>query len=566
MNIVERPCPPAALAALGAAGVDPVIARLLAARGVSSSDELRPQLAGLLPPGGLRGLAEGAALLADAIERREPMLIVADYDCDGATACAVMMRGLAMFGARVDYLVPNRFEHGYGLTEAIVELACRHPRLGKPAIIVTVDNGIASVAGIARAAALGIRVLVTDHHLPGAELPAAAAIVNPNQPGCGFASKHLAGVGAAFYLLLGLRTELRSRGRFAGAQEPPLQTLLDLVALGTVADLVKLDSNNRILVAAGLKRIRAGRACEGVRALLAVAGRESGRLGTADLGFAVGPRINAAGRLSDISLGIECLLTDDPARAFELARLLDGINRERRDREARMRADAMLDVAGFDHGNRWSAVVHRPDWHEGVVGLVASRLKDHLHRPVFAFAPSTGMPGELRGSGRSIPGIHLRDTLDLVTKREPGLIPRYGGHAMAAGLSLPADRLPVFEAALEAAVRELADADCFRPHLLTDGPLPAERMSLALVEQLEALVWGQGFPEPVFSDLFEVRAQRLVKERHLRLTLGCGNRTLGAIWFDRIEPLPPRCRLAYRLARDDYGSPPTVQLMIMGGG
>ena len=561
MKIVEREVPARARDALVAAGVHPVLARLLAARGVGDAAELDDDLGRLLPPAGLLGADRAARRLADAIERGERVLVVADYDCDGATACAVAVRGLRAMGASVDFLVPNRFEHGYGLTPAIVDLACAHPRLPDPRLIVTVDNGIASLEGVARANALGIDVLVTDHHLPGERLPAAAVIVDPSQPGCGFASKHLAGVGVMFYVLLALRAELRARGRFAQAREPALQGLLDLVALGTVADLVRLDRNNRLLVAAGLRRIRAGRACEGVGALLAVAGRDARLASCADLGFAVGPRINAAGRLQDIALGIECLLTDDPGRATALATRLDAINRERREIEGEMREQALADVGAPAPGQR-ALVVWRDGWHEGVVGLIASRLKDRHHRPTVAFAPSAADAGVLRGSGRSIAGVHLRDTLDLVSKRHPDMIERFGGHAMAAGLTLRAHALEAFAIAFEQAVAESADAACFAPALHADGALEAHELELSLVDALERGVWGQGFPAPVFCDEVEVLSQRLVKDRHTRLSLRVRGRAVAAIAFGRAEPLPARARIAYRISRNDWNGLSELQLLV----
>ncbi|GAA4404092.1 single-stranded-DNA-specific exonuclease RecJ [Quisquiliibacterium transsilvanicum] len=560
-EIVARPVPEAARSALERAGVHPVLARLYAARGVDDSALLDPDLRGLLAPDGLRDIELAARLLAEAIDAGRPILIVADYDCDGATACAVAVRGLRMMGARVDYLVPNRFEHGYGLGPAIVELACAHPRLGRPALIVTVDNGIASVEGVARARELGIEVLVTDHHLPGERLPDAAAIVDPNRADCGFASKHLAGVGVMFYVLLALRARLRGMSRFAAGAEPPLQALLDLVALGTVADLVRLDRNNRLLVGAGLRRIRAGQACPGLLALFQAAGRATRTAGCGDLGFAIGPRINAAGRLEDITIGIECLLADDPERAAALAARLDAINRERRGIESDMREQAIADVGAPPPLQR-TLVVCRDGWHEGVVGLVASRLKEIHHRPTVAFAPASGEPGMLRGSGRSIPGVHLRDTLDLVSKRHPDMIPRFGGHAMAAGLSLPAGALAAFAEAFEQAILESADPACFERSLLTDGPLAPAELGLELAEAIDRGVWGQGFPAPLFSDVVEVAGQRLVKDRHLKLDLRLAGRRIDAIAFGRTDPLPRRARIAYRLERNDYRGVAELQLVV----
>jgi single-stranded-DNA-specific exonuclease len=558
--IEVRPVPRPAYTRLVDSGLSPVLARLLAARGIAAPEEIAEGLDRLLPPDAMKGLAEAARLLADAIGRDETFCIVADYDCDGATACAVAVRGLRMLGARVDFLVPNRFEHGYGLGEPVVALAARHPRLGLPDWLITVDSGIASVDGVRAARAAGMRVVVTDHHLPGPELPEADAIVDPNQPGCGFASKHLAGVGVMFYLLIALRAEMRRRG-VAAAENAPLQNLLDLVALGTVADLVKLDRNNRLLVAAGLRRIRAGRACAGIRALLSVAGRDARRTVGTDLGFALGPRINAAGRLADASLGIECLLADDETRADALARELDAMNRERRKIEATMRDEAMADLDALPEGGL-GVVVFREGWHEGVVGLVASRVKERRHRPAIAFAPSSADPAVLRGSGRSIPGVHLRDVLDLVDKREPGLLLRFGGHAMAAGLSMRADGVARLAAAFEAALAALADPACFARVLSTDGGLDPQDIDLELLETLEAQVWGQGFPEPLFSDRFVVERQAIVGERHLKLALRLGARRLDAIAFGRTEPVPAQALLAYRLLRDDWQGRARVQLVI----
>ena len=560
-TLLERPVPEDAQRALCAAGVHPVLARVFAARGVQTPDALDTGLRGLLAPDGLRDIEAAARLLADAIDTQAPILVVADYDCDGATACAVAVRGLRMMGARVDYLVPNRFEHGYGLGPAIVDLARTHPRLGPPRLIVTVDNGIASVEGVDHARRLGIDVLVTDHHLPGDTLPQAAAIVDPNRGDCGFQSKHLAGVGVMFYVLLALRAQLRAQGRFAAGGEPPLQRLLDLVALGTVADLVRLDRNNRLLVGAGLKRIRAGQACPGIQALFAAAGRDARSAGCGDLGFALGPRINAAGRLSDITVGIECLLNDDPEQAATLAAQLDGINRERRAIEADMREQALAD-AGTPDPDRRTLVVCRDGWHEGVIGLVASRLKELHHRPTIAFASASGEAGVLRGSGRSIPGVHLRDTLDLVSKRHPTMIARFGGHAMAAGLSLRAEALADFTEAFEQAIAESADPACFERNLLTDGPLAPEDFVLELAEAIDRGVWGQGFPAPLFSDVFEVTGQRLLKERHLKLELRRAGQRLSAIAFGRTEPLPPRARIAYRLERNEFRGLVELQLVV----
>lgn len=543
---------------LAARGTHPVLSRLLASRGATSVAELDTALAGLAPPGQLADGERAARLLADAIERRERICVIADYDCDGATACAVAVRGLRRLGAVVDYLVPNRFVHGYGLSPALVELAREHPRLGPADWLVTVDNGIASIDGVAAAHHAGMKVIVTDHHLPGNALPAAEAIVNPNRADCPFPSKHLAGVGVMFHLLALLRAEIRQRTGRAGVE---LVDLLDLVAIGTVADLVSLDANNRRLVTAGLRRIRAGRAGAGVTALLQVAGVDPQRTDARDIGFALGPRINAAGRLADISTGIECLLADDPEVAAELAARLDAINRERRRIEHDMRTQALADL-GVPDADAPALVVCRDDWHEGVVGLVAGRLKERYWRPALAFAPARGDPGMLRGSGRSIPGLHLRDVLARVESRRPGLIGRYGGHAMAVGLSLAQPRLPAFTEALHEAVGELADPRIFEQVLEHDGPLAPEDIDLGLLDAMDATVWGQGFPPPVFVNRFRIEHQRLVGNAHLKLTVSLGERRFGAIAFGHTETLGDEAVLAYRLARDTWQGRHAVQLVV----
>ena len=556
----RRDVPVAAASRLLSAGLDPVLARVLAARGIESPTELNLDLASLLPPAELLGADKAAALLADAIEGGAKLCVIGDYDCDGATACALAVRGLRMMGGRVDYLVPNRFEHGYGLSPEIVDLALDHPRLGRPDLLITVDNGITSVAGVAHANASGLSVIVTDHHLAGEELPAAAAIVNPNQPGCPFPSKNLCGAGVMFYTLLALRAELRARNAF-GAGEPPLGQLLDLVALGTVADVVRLDRNNRLLVAAGLRRIRAGRACEGIRALLRVAGRDEFRTGSTDLGFTLGPRVNAAGRLQDISLGIECLLSDDPSEAASLAAQLDRINRERRGIEQSMREQALDGLADFDPA-RLCVVAHHPDWHEGLVGLVAGRLKERLHRPVFALAPASADPTLLRGSGRSIPGVHLRDVLERVGTIAPGLLLRYGGHAMAAGLTIRASDRERFEHLLEQALADMADRAAFERELLTDGSLAEASVDLTLADILAEQIWGQGFPEPLFCDEVEVLGQRVVGGAHLKLDLRFAGRRFDAIAFQRVEALPRHAQIAYRVSRNEYQGRASVQWQV----
>ena len=566
MKIIARDIPPRAAWALEQAGLHPLLARLYAARGVHTSDELDDSLSRLLPPSGLQGVQQAAQLLADAIASDQRLCIVADYDCDGATACAVAVRGLRLLGARhVDYLVPDRVVDGYGLTPPIA----RRVKERGADLLITVDNGIASVEGVAQAKALGLAVLVTDHHLPGAELPQADAIVNPNQPGCTFQSKSIAGVGVMFYVLMQLRAELRQRGVFDAAQQPRLEPLLPLVALGTVADVVRLDTNNRRLVAQGLKRIRAGQMPPGIAALLRVAGRQAPLATTFDFGFALGPRINAAGRLADMTLGIECLLTDDAARADHLAQQLDAINRERREIEGGMREQALLlaeDLFGAQDEPPPAVSVFDPDFHEGVVGIVASRIKDKLHRPTFVFAAS-GAPGkehELKGSGRSIAGFHLRDALDLVAKRHPGVLLRFGGHAMAAGCTVPAERFADFEQALAQVAREWLDAATLTRRLETDGPLAPEWRRADLADTLQREVWGQGFAPPVFSEEVDILSQRLVGERHLSLKLRHRGEPVDGIWFGRTAPLPARALLAWRLDVNEWRGERKVQFVVEG--
>ena len=555
-RIVTRTVPVRAASMLEQAGVHPLLARLYAARGIKEKSELATRLDALLPPDQLKGAPEAATLLADAIAASKRILIVADYDCDGATACAVGLRALRQFGATVDYLVPNRFDTGYGLSPEVVRLAAPM----KPDLIVTVDNGIASGEGVAEARRLGIATLITDHHLPGPELPAADVIVNPNQPACRFPSKAMAGVGVMFYVMLALRAELRRRGAFAGRREPNLADLLDLVALGTVADVVPLDRNNRILVAQGLARMREGRLQPGIKALFAVAGRDPARAATFDLGFAIGPRINAAGRLADMSLGIEALTTDDPARALNIAQQLDAINRERRAIEADMREAAGILLDGLDADHRASLVLFDPDWHQGVIGILAGRVKEQLHRPTFAFA--RGNAGELKGSGRSIPGLHLRDALDLVAKQRPSLLKRFGGHAAAAGLTIAEDDLAEFESIFEAVARMLIGPDELTRTLATDGALEAGYRGIDTARLLAGEIWGQGFPAPLFADVFEVEQQRLLKDKHLKLTLRQGGARFDAVRFNCAEPAPARIEAAYKLDINDWNGLSSVQLLI----
>jgi single-stranded-DNA-specific exonuclease len=555
-HIAQRDSPPRTVWALQEAGVHPLLARLYAARGVRTADELDTRSAALLPPGQLKGAADAARLLADSIAANKRLLIVADYDCDGATACAVGLRGLRMMGATVDYLVPDRFKLGYGLSIEVARLAAER----NPDLVITVDNGIASNEGVAELKARGIATLITDHHLPGESLPDADVIVNPNQPGCTFPSKALAGVGVMFYVLLALRAELRQRNAFAQGVEPNLASLLDLVALGTVADVVKLDRNNRILVTQGLTRMRAGHMQAGVRALCMVAGREPARAAAFDLGFMLGPRLNAAGRLADMSLGIECLTTDDAARAMNIAQELDAINRERRVIETGMQEDAELLLDQLDAGDRASLCLFDPGWHQGVIGILAGRIREKAHRPAFAFA--RGGDGELKASGRSIPGLHLRDALDLVAKRHPGLLLRFGGHAAAAGLTLHEARLDEFIQAFETVCRELiAPADLTRT-LETDGPLESGYYSIDAARLLQQEVWGQAFPTPVFSDTFDVVQQRLLKEKHLKLRLKKGGLLFEAIQFNFSGSAPDRIHAAFRLDINEWNGNQTVQLLL----
>lgn len=540
-------------------GVHPVLARLYAARGLQDAGELSTELQALLAPSLLLHIERAAVFLADVIAAGKTCMIVADYDCDGATACAVGLRGLRMLGARVDFIVPNRFEYGYGLTPEIIQLIIRTCAL-KPDVIITVDNGIASVEGVAEARKFGIDVVVTDHHLPGDTLPQASVIVNPNQPGCSFPSKNLAGVGVMFYVLLALRAELRGRGLFTLQNQPRLDSLLDLVALGTVADVVKLDANNRILVAQGLRRMRAGKMQAGVAALFRVAGRQSAIASPFDLGFALGPRLNAAGRMDDMKIGIECLTTDDEGRAWEIAQQLNALNIERREKEAEMQDGALLLLDDFQAGDSNTLCVFDASWHQGVIGIVASRLKDRFYRPTITFAP--GSAGIIKGSGRSIPGFHLRDALDLVSKHQPGLIQKFGGHAMAAGLTIAAADLAAFATAFERVGQQLLAPTDLQRLVETDGTLEADYYSLDFIALLEQQVWGQGFPVPTFCDEFRLVSQRVLKERHLKLQLERNGQRFDAIWFGHTDTLPARINVAFRLDANSYNGVSRVQLLV----
>ena len=557
-------------------GLHPLLARLYAARGLESPEELSLDLKQLLSPVELKNCISTASLLADILEQKESMLIVADYDCDGATACAVGLRGLRMLGGPdtpIQFLVPNRFTMGYGLTPEVVELAAQ--QIPKPKYLITVDNGIASEAGVDRARELGMEVIVTDHHLPGDRLPNATAIVNPNQPGCNFPSKALAGVGVMFYLLVALRAELRKRGKFTNENQPKIENLLDLVALGTVADVAQLDRNNRILVSNGLKRIRAGVSQAGIQALFQAAVRDPRKANTFDLGFAIGPRLNAAGRLADMTLGIRLLLTDKTDEAITLAHELDRINRERRVIETGMQEAALAHLAedqlAGTMAQRTSICLWNPEWHQGVVGIVASRLKERFNRPAIVFAPADGSTGEeLRGSGRSLTGFHLRDALDLVSKREPGLILKFGGHAMAAGLTIRKQDFDKFDACFQEVASGLLSDELLERRHTHDGALEAAEFTPEIGDLLAEEIWGQGFPQPIFYGEFEITQQSLMKEKHLRLLvrpLGIAegkstSKPLTAVWFNRTQNLPPKAKLAYRLVTDRYQGQARVQLMI----
>lgn len=557
-RILSRPYDQHAADRLALSGFLPPIARALAARGIQVSSDLEQEWAGMLPPAMLEGTREAAERLALARERHQAVTIVADYDCDGATACAVGIRGLRMLGITANYFVPDRVLHGYGLTPNVVDIvAARTP---KPDLIVTVDNGISSAAAVDRARELGIDVIITDHHLPGAELPRAQAIVNPNLTGSTFPSKNLAGVGVIYYVLLALRSLLRERGIFDAKTQPRLDALVDFVALGTVADVVKLDKNNRILVSQGIRRIRCGRTHAGLEALFAIAGRDIRTAGVRDFGFAVAPRINAAGRLGTMENGIECLLSDDPAAALAFAESLNSINTERRELESEMQQLAEAALSNIDLDHHATFTIFNPSFNEGVVGLVAARLKERIHRPVIAFAPTEN--GELKGSGRSIPGIHLRDALDLTAKALPGVVLRFGGHAMAAGLSIKPEGFKVFQAAFEEVIRSRCDASVFERVVLTDGGLAPDEITEALCQEIDEQIWGQGFEAPLFANEVHVLSQTLLKGTHLKMMLELGGSRFDAIFFRRKEPLASLTRIAYRPSVNEFRGRRTVQLVV----
>ncbi len=540
-------------------GYLPPVARALSARGIRDASELAQDWKSMLPPAMLEGTREAAERLALARERGERVTVVADYDCDGATACAVAIRGLGMMGVKADYFVPHRVHHGYGLSCAVVDLlAARTPR---PDVLLTVDNGVSSAEAVRHAAELGIDVIVTDHHLPGAELPPAVCIVNPNLADSAFPSKALAGVGVMYYVLLALRALLRERGVYTQQTQPRLDALVDLVALGTVADVVKLDKNNRILVAQGLNRIRLGRTHAGISALFAVAGKKPEAAGVRDFGFALGPRINAAGRLDTMENGIECLLADDPVVALDYARSLNDFNAARQELETEMQQAAETALSCCNVDSLATLTLYDGRFNEGVVGLVASRLKEKVNRPTIVFAPTDD--GALKGSGRSIAGVHLRDALDLVSKALPDAVLRFGGHAMAAGLTLRSeDDLPAFRDAFEKAVRSMVDASVFERVIYTDGGLAPDEITERLVQAIDSQIWGQGFDAPVFANEFRVVRQSLVKDAHTKLILELGGQRFDAIFFRHTETLPGMVRLAYRPNINEFMGRRSVQLVI----
>lgn len=552
-------------------GINPSVARILASRGVDPASVMEiGKPASLLPPAGLKGIHKAASIIAGALMKGQKIVVVGDYDCDGATATAIAIRGLRLIAqamgknedemkSKIDFCVPNRFEFGYGLSPEIVKFV----KDGyNPDLIITVDNGISSVEGVSMAHSLGIKVVVTDHHLPGDHIPDADAIVNPNQPGCEFPSKAMAGCGVMFYVLLYLRSLLRENDLLK--ETPPrLEGLLDIVALGTVADVVKLDENNRTLVSMGLKRIRGGAMSEGVRALFNVAGKDPSKATPQDFGFGLGPRLNAAGRLADMSLGIQCLITEDSFEAARLAASLNEINLNRKAIESEMRSEAESAIQDFKMDERkFGMVVAREGWHHGVIGIIASRIKDAVYRPTIVLAPEEGTP-YYRGSGRSIPGVHLRDVLDLVSKRmPPGSVPKFGGHAMAAGMTILATHLEEFEKHFDAAVEEMGDPGCFAEIVETDGGLNTSEIDKKLVENLSSQVWGQGFPPPLFSDTFLVKSQQILKEKHTKLLLEKDGRTFNAVMWNYTGLLKGRVNFSYRVESDDFRGGDAIQLMI----
>lgn len=555
----ERPFDAAVAKRLTASGMLPALARVLAARGIRSVDDLAEDWKSLADPALLEGLDTAADIVCRARKTGQRITIVADYDCDGATACAVAVRGLKALGIRVDYIVPDRFKYGYGLSPEIVDLALSQPE--KPAILLTVDNGITSVDGVDHANALGLTVIITDHHLAGKRLPNAGAIVNPNLVGNRFPSKALAGCGVMYYLLLAVRARLRQEGVFSKETQPRLDALSDLVALGTVADVVALDKNNRILVSRGLARVRQGKACAGIQALFVVCGHDRGLASVKDFAFSIAPRINAAGRLTEMGIGIDCLLTDDAVCAQEYARELDRLNSERRSLEEGMQNEAFALIQDMDVEKKAGIVLFNPTWHQGVVGLVASRIKEAVHRPVIAFAPDEGE--DLKGSGRSIDGLHLRDILEDLDKKAPWLMQRYGGHAMAAGLTIKKENLTRFTSLFDAVVRGKCDARTLENRIVVDGPLTADEINFVLIDALESRIWGQGFEAPIFANEFTVLNQRVLKGSHLKLFLELEGKRFDAIFFRHATPLPSHVRLAYKPEVNTFMGRRSPQLIVM---
>ena len=555
-RFITRDYSPAIARHLTEEGFPEPLARVLAARGIETAEDLKADWRAMLAPETLMGTTAAAQHLADAIDAGKRIMVIADYDCDGATACAVALKGLRSMGASVDYLVPDRFVYGYGLTPAIVDLAAQKGAQ----LILTVDNGMASIDGVAEAKKMGIEVIITDHHLPAETLPAAACIVNPNTPGCNFPSKNLAGVGVMYYVLMALRAEFRRRGKFDAKTQPRLDALVDLVALGTVADVVKLDRNNRILVQQGLNRVRMGHTHPGVKALFEIAGRPSAQAKVRDLGFVIAPRINAAGRLDLMTAGIECLMSDSDTEAQHYAKILDDYNRQRRELELDMQWDAAMLLNKIDVTKRHTLALYEPTWHQGIVGLVASRIKESKHRPTIAFANAAD--GEMKGSGRSIEGVHLRDMLDLVTKTAPGIIKKFGGHAMAAGLTIDGHRFDDFCHAFETVVAQNCEEDVFERHVLVDGDLDPRDINISLIEAINAQIWGQGFLPPLFANEFKVLHQTVLKGGHLKLMLELNGSRFNGIFFRRSAEVPSVARLAYRPEINEWMGQRSIQLVI----
>ncbi len=556
-RIEQRPVSADTCLALELAGIHPVLAKVLSARGISRKEEIEDSFNHLMPPDQMLNLDKASVLLADAILNRKKMTVIADYDCDGATACAIAVQGIRMLGGNIDYIVPNRFDNGYGLTPAISEQAYHEHQTE---ILITVDNGIASLDGVARAVALGMQVLVTDHHLPGEKIPQNCIIVNPNQKGCLFPSKNLSGAGVIFYILLGLRTELRKRNLFSKTTQPRLDTLLDLVALGTIADIVPLDHNNRILVSQGLQRIREGITRPGIFALFQVAARNIQKATSADLGFAIGPRLNAAGRLSDMAIGVECLLSKDLETAMAYAHELNTINRNRQRLEESMKEEALIKTAHIRPIDHYTICLASTDWHQGIIGLVATRIREHYYRPTIVFTEDSH--GNLQGSGRSIPNLHIRDILAQIVEQFPGIILKFGGHAMAAGLTISKENFQQFCHAFEDLSRKQLTPEQLEPVTETDGSLDTRYLTEEFVKLLDNQIWGSGFPPPLFYDEFTVRHQRILKNAHLKLQLERKGKIYEAIQFQNNILLPDTVKIAYRPVINEFNNRKTIQLNI----